>query len=35
MIHEDYMRLALEEGRLALSTGDVPVAVSSPDRTAR
>ena len=25
MTHEDYMRLALEEARLALATGDVPV----------
>ena len=25
MTHEDYMRMALEEGRLALATGDVPV----------
>ena len=25
MTHEEYMRLALDEGRLALATGDVPV----------
>ena len=25
MTHEDYMRLALEQARLALETGDVPV----------
>jgi tRNA(adenine34) deaminase len=33
MTHEDYMRLALEEGRLALSTGDVPVGcvIVGPD----
>ena len=33
MTHEDYMRLALEEGRLALATGDVPVGcvIAGPD----
>ena len=33
MTHEDYMRLALEEGKLALATGDVPVGcvIVSPD----
>jgi tRNA(adenine34) deaminase len=33
MTHEDYMRLALDEGRLALSTGDVPVGcvIVGPD----
>ena len=33
MTHEDYMRLALEEGRLALATGDVPVGcvIIDPD----
>ena len=35
MTHEDYMRLALEEGRLALATGDVPVGcvIAGPDGT--
>lgn len=33
MTHEEYMRLALEEGRLALATGDVPVGcvIVGPD----
>lgn len=33
MTHEDYMRLALEEARLALDTGDVPVGcvIAGPD----
>lgn len=33
MTHEDYMRLALEEARLALETGDVPVGcvIAGPD----
>ena len=33
MTHEDYMRLALEEARLALNTGDVPVGcvIAGPD----
>lgn len=35
MTHEEYMRLALEEGKLALSTGDVPVGcvIVAPDGT--
>ena len=35
MTHEDYMRLALEEARLALDTGDVPVGcvIAGPDGT--
>ena len=33
MTHEEYMRLALDEGRLALETGDVPVGcvIVGPD----
>ena len=33
MTHEEYMRLALEEARLALTTGDVPVGciIVGPD----
>ena len=33
MTHEEYMRLALDEGRLALATGDVPVGciIVDPD----